>query len=136
MDFHKSSMNIHLRDRHVLCAYCQRPSGEATYSELDLDSLLGTVKGKQDSIPWTMQDSAWSRRFSNGLTRGSAGKFKWSAENFSGSASNITLVQEGPMHEPILHVQLDDGDGPYDEYVNLAYCIKNEDGKLKYMDCF
>ncbi|KAJ5204826.1 uncharacterized protein N7498_005705 [Penicillium cinerascens] len=108
MGFHNSSMNIHLRDRHVLCAYCQRPSGEATYSELDLDSILGTVKGK----------------------------FKWSAENFSGSASDIYLEQEGPMYEPILHVQLDDGDGPYDDYVNLAYCIKNEDGKLKYMDCF
>jgi len=42
-------MDIHLRDGHVLCAYCKRPSGEATYSELDLDRFLGVKKGKQ----WT-----------------------------------------------------------------------------------
>ncbi|KAJ5126730.1 hypothetical protein N7448_007509 [Penicillium atrosanguineum] len=108
MGFHKSSMDIHLKDRHVLCAYCKRPSGEATYSELDLDSILGAVKGK----------------------------FKWSAENFSGSASDVTLEQDGPEHNPILRARLDSGNGPQEDVVNLADCIKNEDGKLKYMDCF
>jgi len=39
-------MDVHLKDGHVLCAYCTRPSGEATYSELDLNSALGTHKGK------------------------------------------------------------------------------------------
>ncbi|KAJ5676710.1 uncharacterized protein N7477_002343 [Penicillium maclennaniae] len=108
MGFHKSSMNIHLKDSHVLCAYCQRPSGEATYSELDLDAILGTVKGK----------------------------FKWSAENFSSSAANVTLEQDNPEHNPLLHARLHDGEGLHEEVVNLADCIKNEDGKLKYMGCF
>lgn len=62
MGFHKSSMNVRLRDSHVLCAYCKRPSGEATYSELDLDTILGAKKGKQGldktSIPWSLQDPA------------------------------------------------------------------------------
>lgn len=47
MGFHRSSMEIHLKDGHVLCAYCRRPTGEATYSELDLDHFIGTKKGKQ-----------------------------------------------------------------------------------------
>lgn len=45
MGFHKSSMDIKLKEGHVLTAYCRRPSGEAIYSELDLDEFLGTKKG-------------------------------------------------------------------------------------------
>lgn len=48
MGFHKSSMDIHLKGGHVLCAYCRRPTGEATYSELDLNQFLGTKKGTYD----------------------------------------------------------------------------------------
>ena len=47
MGFHLSSMDIKLKDRHLLTAYCQRPSGEAIYSEIDLNEFLGTKKGKQ-----------------------------------------------------------------------------------------
>lgn len=50
MGFHKSSMNIELKKGHVLTAYCARPSGEARYSELDLNDFLGVRKGKQSSI--------------------------------------------------------------------------------------
>lgn len=46
MGFHKSSMAIELKNGHVLTAYCRRPSGEATYSELDLDDFLGAKKGE------------------------------------------------------------------------------------------
>ncbi|OQD78259.1 hypothetical protein PENDEC_c001G02778 [Penicillium decumbens] len=106
--FHRSSMDIHLRDGHVLCAYCKRPSGEATYSELDLDRFLGVKKGR----------------------------FAWGARDFSGSATGIFLDQTGPLHEPILHAQLDDGYGPHTEHVNLMECIKNQNGTLTYMDCF
>jgi hypothetical protein len=129
MGFHKSSMNIHLRDNHVLCAYCKHPSGDATYSELDLDHILGTRKGKTRSrVP---RPSIPKQPRLTGL-----GKLAWSAENLSRSASVVSLEQEGPMHEPILHAQLNDGDGPHEDTVNLADCIKNEDGQLKYMGCF
>lgn len=53
MGFHKSSMDIKLKNGHVLTAYCRRPSGDATYSELDLDEFLGTKKGKSISAPYT-----------------------------------------------------------------------------------
>lgn len=46
MGFHKSSMDIQLKNGHVLTAYCRRPSGDASYSELDLDEFLGTKKGE------------------------------------------------------------------------------------------
>jgi hypothetical protein len=46
MGFHKSSMEIQLKNNHVLSAYCRRPTGEATYSELDLNRFLGAKKGK------------------------------------------------------------------------------------------
>ncbi|KAJ5578564.1 uncharacterized protein N7459_007528 [Penicillium hispanicum] len=109
MGFHKSSMDIKLKNRHVLTAYCRRPSGEAVYSELDLDEFLGAKKGK--------------------LT--------WSAEKFSEQADDVDLQLEGPTHEPMLHAQLRDGDGgQHADSVNLADCIKNEDGRLRYMDCF
>ena len=74
-----------------------------------------------------------------GLTRGSAatGKFKWSASNFSQAASDVDLQLEGPTHEPILRAQLNDGDGDmHDACVNLADCVKNENGELHFMDCF
>ncbi|CAI7584616.1 hypothetical protein N7509_011025 [Penicillium cosmopolitanum] len=107
--FHKSSMDVHLKDGHILCAYCQRPSGEATYSELDLNNVLGARKGK----------------------------FAWSAENFTEDAADVILKWDGPNHEPMLHAQLEDEGGMHNEdTVNLAACIKNEDGHLRYMDCF
>ncbi|KAJ5221885.1 uncharacterized protein N7469_010772 [Penicillium citrinum] len=109
MGFHRSSMDVHLKDGHVLCAYCTRPSGEATYSELDLNSVLGTRKGK----------------------------FAWSAENFTDDAAEVNLIWDGPDREPMLHAQLRDEDGmQHEDRVNLAGCIKNEDGRLRYMDCF
>jgi hypothetical protein len=46
MGFHKSSMDIELKNGHVLTAYCRRPSGEASYSELNLDDFLGAKRGK------------------------------------------------------------------------------------------
>lgn len=48
MGFHKSSMDIELKNGHVLTAYCRRPTGEATYSELDLDDFLGAKRGKHN----------------------------------------------------------------------------------------
>ncbi|KAJ5161892.1 hypothetical protein N7492_007284 [Penicillium capsulatum] len=109
MGFHKTSMDIKLKNGHVLTAYCRRPSGDATYSELDLDEFLGAKKGK----------------------------FAWSAENFSESASSVDLQLEGETHEPMLRAELKDGDGArHRDCVNLADCIKNENGHLRFMDCF
>ncbi|KAJ5089276.1 hypothetical protein N7532_007960 [Penicillium argentinense] len=110
MGFHKTSMDIHIKNGHVLCAYCQRRSGEATYSELDLNNVLGAKKGK----------------------------FAWSAENFTDDASDINLQWEGPDREPFLHAQLKnyENGSKNEDCVNLAACIKNEDGHLRYMDCF
>lgn len=50
MGFHKSSMNIELKEGHILTAYCARPSGEAHYSEMDLNEFLGIRKGKKAVI--------------------------------------------------------------------------------------
>jgi hypothetical protein len=50
MGFHKSSMDIKLKEGHVLTAYCRRPPGEAIYSELDLDEFLGMKKGESRSV--------------------------------------------------------------------------------------
>lgn len=46
MGFHKSSNGINVKDKHILTAYCQKPGGETTYSELDLDGFIGVNKGK------------------------------------------------------------------------------------------
>lgn len=47
------------------------------------------------------------------------------------------LELEGPTHEPMLHAALDDDEGgQHMDVVNLADCIKNENGRLRYMDCF
>ncbi|KAJ5997853.1 hypothetical protein N7499_005753 [Penicillium canescens] len=109
MPFHKSSMNIRLKDKHILTAYCRRPTGDALYSELDLNPFLGAKKGK--------------------LT--------WSCENFSDSATDVALRMDGPDNEPILQARLDDGEGNIcSDELNLSSCIKNEDGHLRYMQCF
>ncbi|KAI2791101.1 hypothetical protein POX_c03956 [Penicillium oxalicum] len=113
MGFHKSSMNIKLKDSHVLTAYCARPTGEARYSELDLNEFLGVRKGK----------------------------LKWGGHDFTQSADNIHLEWEGEIQpqNPILHanVQVDPkGVESSESSVNLADCIKNEDGQLRFMDCF
>lgn len=65
------------------------------------------------------------------------GKFAWSADGFSDHASDVNLKLEGPTHEPMLHAQLDDEEGgQHMDVVNLADCIKNENGRLRFMDCF
>jgi hypothetical protein len=44
---------------------------------------------------------------------------------------------DGPNGEPLLHAQLDDGEGHIcSDELNLGTCIKNEDGHLRYMQCF
>ena len=65
------------------------------------------------------------------------GKLAWSAGNFSQVAEDINLQLEGETHEPILHASLRDDSGDlHESCVNLAECIKNEDGHLRFMDCF
>ncbi|KAJ5458509.1 Cyanovirin-N family protein [Penicillium sp. IBT 31633x] len=109
MGFHKSTMGIKLKDQHLLTAYCKRPSGEATYSELDLNKLLGSRKGE----------------------------FAWGEKNFSDRAKNVDLKLEGPENDPVLYAELDDDEGNYHtRQVKLGSCIKNEDGHLSYMQCF
>lgn len=46
-------MEIELKNGHVLTAYCRRPSGEATYSELNLDDFLGAKRGKHNKAAKT-----------------------------------------------------------------------------------
>jgi hypothetical protein len=71
------------------------------------------------------------------LTWLSLGKLTWSRENFSDSVTDVDLRMEGPNNEPILHAQLDDGEGNIcSDELNLSSCIKNEDGHLRYMQCF
>ncbi|KAJ5312145.1 hypothetical protein PENANT_c011G02639 [Penicillium antarcticum] len=112
MPFHKSSMDIRLKDKHILSAYCRRPTGDAIYSELDLNGVLGAKKGELR-------------------------KLTWSCENFSDSATDVALRMDGPNDEPVLHAQLDDGEGNIsNDELNLGTCIKNEDGHLRYMQCF
>ncbi|KAJ5747091.1 uncharacterized protein N7511_008787 [Penicillium nucicola] len=109
MPFHRSSTDIQLKNKHTLTAHCRRPTGEAIYSELDLNEFVGAKKGK--------------------LT--------WSCKNFSDSATDVDLRMEGPNNEPLLYAQLDDGEGNIcNDELNLGSCIKNEDGHLKYMQCF
>jgi len=148
MGFHKTSMDIQLKHNHVLCAYCRRPTGEATYSELDLNGFLGAKKGKGGSllVPPPYNDDSIFPNGTLSITNAAAnqgriiigvGKFAWSAENFADHASGVDLQLEGPTHEPILHAQLSDGIGGFrEDKVNLADCIKNEDGHLRFMQCF
>ncbi|KAJ5788988.1 uncharacterized protein N7518_005999 [Penicillium psychrosexuale] len=109
MGFHKSSNGINVKDKHILTAYCQKPGGETTYSELDLDGFIGVNKGR----------------------------LAWGAHDFSKCARDVELKLEGPENNPILHAKFDDGQGNVQESeVNLADCIKNIDGRLNYMECF
>lgn len=122
-------MNVKLKEGHVLTAYCRRPSGEATYSELDLDEFLGTRKGRLHEN--CLLDSFQTDRNLH------IGQFAWGCQNFSTHSSDVDLQMEGPTHEPVLHAQLDDGVGNIQAcQVNLAACIKNEDGHLRFMECF
>ena len=151
MGFQKSSVNIQLKNGHVLTAYCPRSSGDAVYSELDLNEFLGTKKGK----PHTIDDSypsglhlitcfpvdafniiqIWGLTYPHPIFE--TGKFAWGCGNFSQKASDANLQFEGPTNEPILHAQLDNDEGVRrEECVNLAECIKNEEGHLRFMDCF
>ncbi|CRL29625.1 Cyanovirin-N [Penicillium camemberti] len=109
MGFQRSSQGIDLKDKHILTAYCQRPSGETRYSELDLNEFLGANKGQ----------------------------LAWGSHDFSKSSRNVNFKLEGPDNEPMLHAQLDDGEGNIQgSQVNLGDCIKNEDGQLSFMECF
>ncbi|EKV09175.1 Cyanovirin-N family protein [Penicillium digitatum] len=109
MGFHESSKGINIKDKHILTAYCQRPSGEPRYSELDLNEFLGANKGK----------------------------LAWGSHNFSKSSRDVDFKLEGPNNEPMLCAQLNDGEGNFQESkVNLGHCIKNVDGHLSYMECF
>ncbi|KUM65437.1 hypothetical protein ACN42_g1592 [Penicillium freii] len=100
MGFQRSSQVLDLKDKHILTAYCQRPSGESIYSELDLNEFLGANKGQ----------------------------LAWGSHDFLKSSRNVDFRLEGPDNEPILHAQLNDGEGNIQgSQVNLGDCIKNED---------
>lgn len=65
------------------------------------------------------------------------GEFAWGYKDFSASSHDVNLELEGPTNEPMLHAKVDDGVGHLRESeVNLAGCIKNIDGNLRFMDCF
>jgi hypothetical protein len=66
------------------------------------------------------------------------GKLTWGIKDFSESANDIHLEWEGDTKpkNPILHAELMDGEENHDSCVNLADCIKNEDGRLRFMECF
>lgn len=66
------------------------------------------------------------------------GKLAWGSPDFSKSADNIHLEWEGDSKpkNPILHAELMDGNENHESCVNLADCIKNEDGHLRFMECF
>jgi hypothetical protein len=65
------------------------------------------------------------------------GQLAWGDRNFSAHSTNVDLQLEGPTNEPVLHAQLDDGTGNIQSSeVNLASCIKNEEGHLRFMGCF
>ncbi|CAG7941834.1 unnamed protein product [Penicillium nalgiovense] len=109
MGFHMSSKGINIRDKHILTAYCQRPSGQSRYSELDLNEFIGASKGQ----------------------------LAWGSNNFSKNSRDVNFQLEGPENNPMLHAQLEDGEGNVREsQMNLADCIKNEDGHLSFMECF
>ncbi|KAJ5211044.1 Cyanovirin-N [Penicillium cf. griseofulvum] len=109
MGFQKSSAGIKLKDKHLLTAYCERPSGQTRYSEIDLDELLGVRNGQ----------------------------LAWGDHEFSKKSQDVSFQLEGPNNDPMLYAQVDAGDGGTQEStVNLATCIKNEDGKLCFLECF
>ena len=65
------------------------------------------------------------------------GEFAWGYKDFSASSQDVNLELDGPTNEPMLHAKVDDGVGHLRESeVNLAGCIKNIDGNLRFMDCF
>lgn len=67
----------------------------------------------------------------------SIGKLTWGAKDFSQSADHVHLEWEGETmpKNPILHAEWI-GDENHESSVNLAECIKNEDGHVRFMDCF
>lgn len=148
--FHLSSMDIHLKNGHVLCAYCRKPTGEATYSELDLNQFLGARKGKQGATPALILDqisTAIERHPYKTLpptkgtkltrVRATAGEFRWGSSNFSADTSDVNLQLEGETNEPILRARMSgEGGTKHESRVNLGDCIKNENGHLQFMECF
>ncbi|CZS83503.1 unnamed protein product [Fusarium graminearum] len=102
-NFHESSNNIWLEDGHILHAECGNGEGDYVESTLDLDYYIGNDDGS----------------------------FSWGGENFSGSASNITLDIEGDDNIPVLRAELNPMDGdPVEANVNLSERIGNDCGTL------
>lgn len=140
MGFHRSSKGINIRDKHILTAYCQRPSGESRYSELDLNEFIGAKRGKGNFLgPWPRSDPyplllCLTR---NWHWHANLGQLAWGSHDFSKSSHDVNFQLEGPENNPILHAQLEDNEGHVREsQMNLADCIKNEDGHLSFMECF
>ncbi|RSL42187.1 hypothetical protein CEP54_015563 [Fusarium duplospermum] len=101
-NFHDTSVNIWLEDGHILHAECGDGEGGAPESTLDLNYYIGNNDGS----------------------------FEWGGENFSGSASEISLQMEGDG-QPILRALLNPIDGdPIPADVNLAERIGNDHGTL------
>ncbi|KAJ5407378.1 hypothetical protein N7465_008662, partial [Penicillium sp. CMV-2018d] len=131
--FQRSSQVLDLKDKHILTAYCQRPSGESIYSELDLNEFLGANKGKDHTNFLLYSRWCYSRLLVNFQRRNqtdilSFRQLAWGSHDFLKSSRNVDFKLEGPDHEPMLYAQLDDGEGNIqDSQVNLGDCIKNED---------
>ncbi|KAM0233173.1 hypothetical protein ACHAPO_007250 [Fusarium lateritium] len=104
-NFHESSENIWLENGHILHAECGNGEGDNVESTLDLDYYIGNDDGA----------------------------FSWGGENFSGSASDITLeiADDG---QPILRAELNPVDGdPVGANINLAERIGNDCGTLIFL---
>ncbi|KGO74083.1 Cyanovirin-N [Penicillium italicum] len=145
MGFHRSSKGIDIKDKHILTAYCQRPSGESSYSELDLNEFIGANKGKNN--PNCLFHSQEAFPFKVGIVpstitkiniyHSNLGLLAWGSHGFSKISRDVGFKLEGPDNDPMLHAQLDDGEGNIRESkLNLGDCIKNENGHLRFMECF
>jgi len=61
------------------------------------------------------------------------GSFEWGAQDFSGSAQEISFSLEGADNVPVLRAQLQDADGNWEwRDVNLAERIGNRGGCFNY----
>ncbi|KAJ5422415.1 Cyanovirin-N [Penicillium cf. griseofulvum] len=95
---------------------------------LSLISKLSLTGGSRPFLPACESD---------GTLNAELGQLAWGDHEFSKKSQDVSFQLEGPNNDPMLYAQVDAGDGGTQEStVNLATCIKNEDGKLCFLECF
>lgn len=121
-NFHTSAHDIELKNDHKLKCKLKNSNGKIVESSIDLNDYIGNSDG-----PVLHYNPTTDMSLTSGI-----GWFKWESANFSKSAKNICLRENGTK----LEADLPTADGGYRERqgIELSDRIENCDGKLVFSE--